>query len=111
MDYFRDLKKNLFILLMSFDLINNESANIEIWIEERGRKADTYVYGWDLDEESLKNHLKIIKKKRGCNGSIKEIVKENGPIKVMQLQGNIKDYVVSYLIENGVNEDNIKIKI
>ena len=96
---------------MSFDLINNESSNIEIWVEDRGRKSDTYVYGWNLDEETLKNHLKIIKKRKGCNGSIKEIIKENGAIKVMQLQGNIKDYIVSYLKENGVDEDNIKIKI
>jgi translation initiation factor 1 (eIF-1/SUI1) len=96
---------------MSFDLTNNELENIEIWVEERGRKADTYVYGWNIDDETLKNHLKIIKKKRGCNGSIKEVIKENGPIKVMQLQGNVKDYVVGYLIENGINEDYIKIKI
>jgi translation initiation factor 1 (eIF-1/SUI1) len=96
---------------MSFDLINNESSNIEIWVEDRGRKSDTYVYGWNVDEETLKNHLKTIKKRRGCNGSIKEIIKENGPIIVMQLQGNIKDYVVNYLKENGISEDNIKIKI
>jgi translation initiation factor 1 (eIF-1/SUI1) len=96
---------------MSFDLINNESSNIEIWVEDRGRKSDTYVYGWNVDEETLKNHLKIIKKKKGCNGSVKDIVKENGSIKVMQLQGNIKDYIVSYLKENGINDDNIKIKI
>jgi len=96
---------------MSFDLNNCNSSNIEIWVEERGRKSDTYVNGWNLDEETLKNHLKTIKKKRGCNGSIKEIVKETGPIKVMQLQGNVKEFVINYLKENGISEDDIKVKI
>ena len=96
---------------MSFDLNNNNLNIIEIWVEERGRKADTYIYGWDIDDETLKSHLKTIKKKKGCNGSIKEIVKETGLIKVMQLQGNVKDFVISYLKENDISEDNIKIKI
>ena len=96
---------------MSFDLSNNSSSTIEIWVEERGKKADTYIYGWNIDEDILKTHLKTIKKKKGCNGSIKEIVKEIGPIKVMQLQGNIKDFIISYLKENGIHEDSIKIKI
>lgn len=96
---------------MSFDLNNSNSSNIEIWVEERGRKSDTYVHGWNLDEETLKNHLKNIKKKRGCNGSIKQIIKETGPIKVMQLQGNVKEFVINYLKENGISEDDIKVKI
>ena len=96
---------------MSFDLNNNSSNIIHIWIEERGRKADTYIHGWDIDEDALKSHLKTIKKKKGCNGSIKDIIKETGSIKVMQLQGNVKDFVISYLKENGVSEDDIKIKI
>lgn len=95
---------------MSFDF-NTNANNIEIWVEERGRKSNTYIYGWNIDEDMLKNHLKIIKKKKGCNGSFKEMSKEMGLIKVIQLQGNVKDYVISYLKENGVNEDEIKIKI
>lgn len=96
---------------MSFDLNNDNLNIIEIWVEERGKKADTYIYGWDIDDDTLKYHLKIIKKKKGCNGSIKEILKDNISIKVMQLQGNIKDYIISYLKEIGINDDNIKIKI
>ena len=96
---------------MAFDFNNTNSNNIEIWVEGRGKKSDTYIHGWNIDDDTLKNHLKIIKKKRGCNGSIKEIVKETGPIKVMQLQGNVKDFVMSYLIENGIDEDDITVKI
>jgi translation initiation factor 1 (eIF-1/SUI1) len=96
---------------MSFDLNNNNSDNIEIWVEERGKKADTYIYGWDVDDDTLKLHLKNIKKKKGCNGSIKEINRDTGPIKVMQLQGNVKEFIIRYLIENNINEDYIKVKI
>jgi len=97
---------------MLFESDNDMLDNmIEIWVEERGRKSDTYIYGWNIDDESLKLHLKTIKKKRGCNGSIKQIVKDNDSIKVMQLQGNVKDFVITYLKENGINDDNIRIRI
>ena len=96
---------------MLFDLTNNNLNIIEIWIEQRGRKSDTYVYGWNINDDELKNHLKIIKKKKGCNGSIKEITRESNPIKVMQLQGNVKDFIISYLRDNGVDNDDIKVKI
>lgn len=96
---------------MLFDLTNNNLNVIEIWIEQRGRKADTYIYGWNINEDELKNHLKTIKKKKGCNGSIKEITRESNSIKVMQLQGNVKDFIVSYLKDNGIDEDDIKVKI
>jgi len=97
---------------MLFESDNDMLDNmIEIWVEERGRKSDTYIYGWNIDDESLKLHLKKIKKKRGCNGSIKQIVKDNDSIKVMQLQGNVKDFVITYLKENGINDDNIRIRI
>lgn len=92
-------------------IFDNNLSNIEIWVEERGRKSDTYIHGWDIDDDTLKFHLKAIKKKRGCNGSIKEIVKDTGAIKVMQLQGNIKEFLISYLKDQGINEDNITIKI
>jgi len=55
--------------------------------------------------------LQTIKRKRGCNGSIKMLTKETGPIKVMQLQGNNKDFVINYLKTIGIDEENIKIKI
>jgi len=91
---------------------NFESNNIiEIWSEDRGRKTNTYIHGWDIDEMGLKDHLKIIKKKKGCNGSIKELVKETGKIKVLHFQGNQKDYVFEYLKQNGIMESKLRIKI
>lgn len=94
---------------MIFEIDN--SCSIEIWYEDRGKKCDTFVHGWNISDNELKEHLKIIKKKRGCNGSIKEIVKETGKIKVLHLQGNNVDYIYDYLIQNNIDKDNIKIKI
>ena len=50
--------------IMSFDLNSNDTNIIEVWVEERGRKADTYINGWNIDDDTLKNHLKIIKKRK-----------------------------------------------
>ncbi len=99
-----------------FELINNDNNNIgtnkiEIWTEDRGNKCDTYIYGWNLSLDTLKEHHKNIKKKLGCNGSIKDIDKDDSKIKVLHLQGNHKDYVVTYLKNNGIDPDYIKIKL
>lgn len=84
---------------------------IEIWVETRGRKADTYVSNWNITDDELKEHLKTIKKKKGCNGSIKEIERGTGKIKVMQFQGDVKYYISDYLTNIGIFKDNIKIKL
>lgn len=103
-----------------FELINNSTQDdtnniftdkIEIWTEDRGSKCDTYIYGWNISVDTLKAHLKNIKKKNGCNGSIKDIDKDTGKHKILHLQGNHKDYIVSYLKEQGIDPDNIKIKL
>ena len=82
---------------------------VEIWVEKKGKHEKTCIKGWNLDDDSLKAHLNVIKKKRGCNGSIK---KENS-INIIKLHGNvsIRDFIILYLKENGVNEENIKVKI
>lgn len=89
----------------------DDSNNIEIWCEDRGRKCDTFVHGWNISNDELKEHLKIIKKKKGCNGSIKEIIKDTGKIKVLQLQGNNIDFINNYLLQNNIKKESIKIKI
>jgi translation initiation factor 1 (eIF-1/SUI1) len=96
---------------MEFLQESNDTNIIEIWVEQRGRKTDTYISGWSIDENELKKNLKIIKKNKGCNGTIKDIIKETGKIKVMQLQGNQKDYVIDYLKNLGIDENSIKIKL
>jgi translation initiation factor SUI1 len=85
--------------------------NITLWVEVNGKKKNTYIYGWELDKTELKEHLRTIKKKKGCNGTIKKMsVDEIGEVSVLQLQGNHVDYVKEYIINTGVESDNIRIK-
>lgn len=97
------------------DIITNNTDNlkldniIEVWVEDRGRKADTYISGLPLSKEELFSHLKTIKKNKGCNGSIKDVVKEDGLSTLMiHIQGNQKDYLKEYF--NSLGYNNIKLK-
>jgi translation initiation factor SUI1 len=84
---------------------------IELWVEVNGRKKNTYILGWELDKSELKEHLRTIKKKRGCNGTIKNMKsEEHGEVSVLQLQGNHVEYVKEYIINTGIDSDNIRIK-
>jgi len=75
------------------ELFNNE---ITIWIETHGKKKNTFIKGLQFDELVLKEHLKNIKKKHGCNGSMKD--------NILQFQGdhiyNVKMYFNSIGINN-----------
>ena len=82
---------------------------IEIWTEDRGRKSDTFISGLPLNQEELLNHIKIIKKKKGCNGTVKELLGDDSTTSlIIQLQGNQKEYLKEYFINIGFN--NIKLK-
>lgn len=85
---------------------------IEIWVETSGRKKNTYLAGWNVSNETLKEHLKAIKKKNGCNGSVKEIKNETSDEKlyILQFQGDHSEYVIDYLVSIGVSPEIIKIK-
>jgi len=86
---------------------------IEIWVEVNGRKKNTYVAGWNISEPDLKEHIKIIKKKNGCNGTLKEITVDGNKsytIKVIQLQGEHVDYIKSYLVEQNIDINLIRIR-
>jgi translation initiation factor 1 (eIF-1/SUI1) len=82
---------------------------IEIWSEDRGRKLDTYISGLPLTKDELTIHLKNIKKSKGCNGSVKELIDENNNIGLLlHIQGNKKEYLKEYFNKIGYN--NIKLK-
>lgn len=90
----------------------NESTLIKIWLEVNGRKKNTYVEGWNITELDLKEHIKIIKKKNGCNGTLKEICNDSNKsdiTKVIQLQGDLIDYMKNYLINNNIDSSIIKV--
>ncbi len=94
---------------MDFD-INNDKF-IEILVKKNGKKTNTYISNWDIDETTLKHHLKILKKQNGCGGSITTINSENGEdIQVLHLQGERSEMMVSYLLDIGINKDVIRVK-
>lgn len=104
MDPFADIKNEF-----EDQLLNN--SIIEIWLEVNGKKKNTYILGWELEKNELKEHLRNIKKRKGCNGTIKNInSEEHGEVSVLQLQGNHMEYVKEYIINTGVDSENIRIK-
>lgn len=104
MNPFEDISTN--------DNTSTKDSDIQIWVETTGRKKNTYVSGWNIPDDQLKEHLKTIKKKNGCNGTIKDVPNETGSelLKVLQLQGDHTDYITNYLILNGIEKDKIRIK-
>lgn len=85
---------------------------VQILLKTMGRKKVTYITGWNIPDDELKEHIKNIKKKKCCNGSFKPIV-ESGFItnnNEIQFQGDIIDFLKEYLIKSGIDSDNIVIK-
>ena len=96
---------------MDFDNFEETSENelvgnkLEIRVVKNGRKSVTYLDGWELEKEELKAHMKELKKKHGCNGSVKE---KNDKV-VFMLQGDKSDELIEYLKKVGINEGDIKL--
>lgn len=92
------------------EIINNVIFNdikINIWLETHGRKKKTFISNLQMEEDNVKELLKNIKKRLGCNGSYKYKIDEL----IVQLQGDHIDYIYSYLVNNlYINQDNIIIK-
>ena len=83
---------------------------IEIWNEKIGKKRNTYTSGWNISELLLKEHVKNIKKKNGCNGTVKKMIVDSTEKIVIHLQGNHSDFMLNYLINQGINDKNIYMK-
>ena len=93
------------------ETLEKETTMIEIWLETSGRKKNTFIAGWNISDTELKEHIKIIKKKNGCNGTLKEIMNsEKVEIKVIQLQGDHVDYMQDYLKQQLIDPSLIKVK-
>lgn len=95
-----------------FDSSNDNSANnntdisnnIEIIVESRGRKKNTYLTGWINDTSVLKEHLKKLKREIGCNGSVKTSKNDKNKI-VFHLQGDRRDKLFEYLTHKKYNNN------
>jgi translation initiation factor 1 (eIF-1/SUI1) len=90
-----------------------EDNDIELWVVDRGRKCDTYISYLPYTEAELLAHLKNLKKKLGCGGSIqnsKDFETEEISTNYFRLhiQGNQKNYIKDYFTKLGIK--NIKVK-
>jgi len=96
----------------TLDLLK-ENQDVELWVSERGRKFDTYISYLPYTKSELDLHLKNLKKKLGCGGSIQsskdfepdELIPEYFRI---HIQGKQKDYIKEYFIKLGIK--NIRVK-
>jgi translation initiation factor 1 (eIF-1/SUI1) len=98
---FNDNKEDTLIQNNSFE---NKRIFIEIWIEELGRKKNTYISGWY--NENIKEHIKFIKKHTGCNGTLKKIEDTS----VIMFQGDQINYIINYITKLGIDKNDIHIK-
>lgn len=78
-----------------------KNSKVIIWIEANGRKRTTNISGLLYSETELKEHLKNLKKKHGCNGTVKtvKIVEENKLI--LQFQGDHANNMETYFEDLG----------
>jgi len=88
------------IFSMNEVIITTEKA------QEKGKRTLTKIYGLEFDNETMKTHLSAIKKKIGCNGSLKK--EDEKTVIWLQGESNI-NRIEDYLKEVGVK--NIKINM
>ena len=112
MNPFEEINDITNITNITNNTIITKESKIEIWVEINGRKKNTYVSGWNISEDQLKEYLREIKKKNGCNGTIKTISNDttNELITVMQLQGDHINYMFDFLIHHQIESNSIRIK-
>ena len=73
--------------------------------KRNARKNITYLTGWELEIDDLKAHMKNIKKKYGCNGSVKKKVNKI----IFLLQGDKSKELIEYLKTEHISDNNIKL--
>ena len=80
-----------------------ETNEIVVWKENRGRKTNTYVSGWNTDKDQLKEYLKEFKKKNGCNGSLKTVEEKQ----VLHFQGDKVIDIIEFMVSKGIDSESI----
>ena len=81
-----------------------QQDKVEIWVSiDHGRK-NTFISGLVYDEANMKEHVKNLKKKHGCNGTLKKVEEKC----IIQLQGDHIDNICSYFEELGIKNIIVK---
>tara|TARA_A100001015_G_C14999414_1_gene717729 strand:+ start:887 stop:1213 length:327 start_codon:yes stop_codon:yes gene_type:complete len=96
---------------ISFEDNDFDEVKIIIYSERQGRKKNTYIIDWNIEKNEMKDHLKNLKKKHGCNGSIKIKLYQGDEKEVLHLQGEWKSEVKEYLLSLNIAENDIEVKV
>jgi len=87
------------------------TTDITIWKTTKGRKTNTYITGWNIEENELKDYLKVFKRTNGCNGSLKKDEEEGGTGGyTLHFQGDKINELIEFMISKGVNKELITLK-
>jgi translation initiation factor 1 (eIF-1/SUI1) len=97
-------------LLLNETDLNISEKEIVITKTNRGRKVNLFISGWQIEIKDMKEHLKNLKRKFGCNGSIKKELIEGIEETVIHLQGDHVNKVQEYIktIENDYYKITVK---
>ncbi len=79
-----------------------------VLINQTGKRKNTYIIYWNISDEEKKKHIKVLKNKCACGGSVKDIEYDNVQENVLHLQGSHEETVKMHLFENNVTDIIVK---
>ena len=77
---------------------------ITLFGDKKGKRSNTYIAGLKVDETTKKEYLKTLKKRHGCNGTIKSVLYNDKEQIVIQLQGDLIDKATTFLKEMKISQ-------
>lgn len=92
----------------SNEITFDEDNIVTLTIESRGRKSNCYITGLPFEKDVLKEHLKTLKKKFGCNGSVKNFTVDNVEMLAIHLQGQHRDKIIEYFESQSITDIVVK---
>ena len=75
----------------SFDTQKDDKAKVKV--EKRNGKPVTIIGKFQIEDEKIKDILRLLKTKLACGGSIKD--------EYIEIQGDLKDKIRVILVDNG----------
>jgi translation initiation factor 1 (eIF-1/SUI1) len=75
---------------------------VTIFGARSGRKINTYTIGLENSQEEQRAFLRIMKRKFGCNGSMKLVTYEGIDVPALHLQGDQIKKVKAFLAEQNI---------
>jgi translation initiation factor 1 (eIF-1/SUI1) len=81
---------------------NTVEEVVTIFGARSGRKINTYIIGLENSQEEQRTFLRIMKRKFGCNGSMKIVAYEGIDVPALHLQGDQIKKIKAFLTEQNI---------